>query len=172
MADLPLQNLTVILANLDRLDHQQAILRLTNEYACDSMGNGRPLPDHVLGNLIAGLRAHPTTLVFLAYSDQQAVGIATCFLGFSTFAAKPLINVHDLAVLPDFRGRSVGRQLLKSVEAEARRRGCAKLTLEVQENNTRARGLYESSGFAQATYGPDTGGSLFYSKPLSCDSPT
>jgi GNAT superfamily N-acetyltransferase len=158
--------IVVVPADLANSAHQQAILRLTNEYACDPMGNGHPLPDEVLQNLITGLKEHPTTLIFVAYIDEKPVGIATCFVGFSTFAAKPLINVHDLAVTSEYRGCGVGRALLMAVEEEARRRDCAKLTLEVQENNQPARGLYESVGFAQAVYGAKTGGSLFYSKPL------
>jgi ribosomal protein S18 acetylase RimI-like enzyme len=98
--------------------------------------------------------------------DETAVGIATCFLGFSTFAARPLINVHDLAVLPEHRGRGIGRGLLEAVEHCARERGCAKVTLEVQENNSPARRLYKRMGFAQAVYAEDTGGALFYAKTL------
>lgn len=43
---------------------------------------------------------------------------------------------------------------------------CCKLTLEVQENNHRARRVYEAAGFAQALYQEEAGGSLFYSKPI------
>jgi len=42
-----------------------------------------------------------------------------CFRGFSTFAAAPLINVHDLAVVPGFRGQGIGRRLLEAVEMYA-----------------------------------------------------
>ncbi|MBK7975719.1 MAG: GNAT family N-acetyltransferase [Deltaproteobacteria bacterium] len=86
-------------------------------------------------------------------------------LGFSTFAARPLINVHDLAVLPEYRGHGIGRALLRAVERAARERGCVKLTLEVQENNQRARSVYAAAGFAQAEYGA-SGGALFCSKRL------
>ena len=48
-----------------------------------------------------------------------------------------------------------------------RERGCVKVTLEVQENNHRAREVYSAAGFAQAVCGPATGGSLFYSKTLA-----
>jgi ribosomal protein S18 acetylase RimI-like enzyme len=130
------------------------------------MGNGRPLPPDVLARLIPGLREHPTTIIFLAYVDETAVGIATCFLGFSTFAARPLINIHDLAVLPEHRGEGIGRSLLEAVERKARALGCAKVTLEVQEHNVLARRLYEAAGFANVIYGEVTGGSLFYGKSL------
>jgi ribosomal protein S18 acetylase RimI-like enzyme len=159
----------VVTADLERPDHQEAIVAMTAAYALDNMGNGGPLSREVLARLVPGLRSHPTTLVFLAYVDGVAVGIATCFLGFSTFAARPLINIHDLAVLPEHRGRGIGRALLRAVELAARERDCVKVTLEVQENNHRARQLYERAGLAQAVYGDTTGGSLFYSKRLSDD---
>ena len=44
--------------------------------------------------------------------------------------------------------------------------GPVKLTLEVQENNHRARGIYTAAGFARMAYVPDAGGSLFFTKPL------
>lgn len=158
--------LTVTQADLSLPQHQRDILAMTAAYAHDAMGNGGPLPAEVMERLIQGLREHPTTIVFLAHLGEQAVGIATCFVGFSTFAARPLINIHDLAVRAEHRGVGVGRALLQAVEQTARERGCAKLTLEVQENNTRARHIYESAGFAQAVYGDSTGGSLFYAKVL------
>jgi ribosomal protein S18 acetylase RimI-like enzyme len=157
----------IVEADLDRPDHQQAVLDLTDAYAADAMGSGRPLPTVVRAALVPGLRNHPTTLIFLAYQAVRPIGIATCFRGFSTFAARGLVNVHDLAVLPGYRGRGVGRELLAAVERKARALGCCKLTLEVQEGNRRARALYESAGFAQAVYAEDAGGALFFSKPLS-----
>ena len=156
----------IVEADLDRADHQRDVVALTNAYASDAMGNGAPLPPDVLARLVPGLRAQPTTLVLLAYVGGTAVGIATCFGGFSTFAARPLINIHDLAVLPAYRGRGIGRLLLDEVARKATERGCCKVSLEVQENNTQARAVYEKAGFSQAIYGQHTGGSLFYTRPL------
>lgn len=156
----------IIEADLDCVTHQQAVVELIDAYAADPMGNGRPLPPEVRGNLIDGLRRHPTTLIFLAWQDGRAVGIAVCFRGFSTFHARPLLNIHDLAVLPDCRGGGIGRRLLEAVAEKAAQLDCCKLTLEVLENNHRARHLYEAAGFAQARYHESAGGSLFYAKPL------
>lgn len=163
------ESFQVRLANLENQLDQQAILELTNHYACDEMAGGSPLPQATIENLIQGLREHPTTIVFLAWLGEEAIGIATCFLGFSTFAAKSLINIHDLAVRREHQGKGVGRALLRAVELEAQRRGCVKLTLEVLENNRKARGLYESLGFAQAVYSSTSGGGLFYSKAVSSE---
>lgn len=160
------EEVQIVEADLDRVEHQRDVQFLTAAYALDPMGNGGPLPTDVLERLVAGLRSHPTTLIFLAYDRGRAVGLATCFRGFSTFAALPIINISDFAVLPDYRGQGIGRQLLTAVENKARELGCCRITLEVQENNEAARRIYERSGFAQAVYGPTTGGSLYYWKPL------
>jgi GNAT superfamily N-acetyltransferase len=161
-----MEPIEIVEAELSRTAHQHAVVELINAYAADPMGNGKPLALEVRNALIPGLRQHPTTLIFLAYQGDDAIGIAVCFLGFSTFAAQPLINIHDLAVLPGYRGLGIGRQLLEAVERKARSLGCCKLTLEVLEHNHRARRVYEAAGFAQATYREEAGGTWFLAKPL------
>jgi GNAT superfamily N-acetyltransferase len=138
---------TITEANLSDAAHQRDVLALTAAYARDPMGNGAPLPQETLERLIIGLQSHPTTLIFLAHDRDRSIGIATCFRGFSTFAARPLINIHDLAVLPEYRGRGVGRRLLEAVEQKARELGCCKITLEVLQHNERARRVYAQFGF-------------------------
>ena len=134
-------------ADLDDPAHQRAVLDLINAYALDPMGAGATLPEDVRRDLISGLRAHPTTRIFVAFDAAAPIGIAVCFQGFSTFHARPLINIHDLAVLPAYRGRGVGQSLLEAVEAAARASNCCKLTLEVRDDNMRARRLYAAHGF-------------------------
>jgi ribosomal protein S18 acetylase RimI-like enzyme len=138
---------TVIEADLDAPRHQEAVVSLINAYARDPMGDGRDLPAEVRQRLIPGLRRHPTTLTFLAFDGERPAGIAVCFLGFSTFAARPLINIHDLAVIPEYRSQGVGRLLLEQVEAQGRKLGCCKLTLEVRDDNHHAQRLYQKLGF-------------------------
>jgi ribosomal protein S18 acetylase RimI-like enzyme len=156
----------VVEADLSGAEHQAATLELLDAYARDPMGNGAPLAADVRLRLIPGLREHPTTLVFLAYGGGDAAGLAVCFRGFSTFAARPLINIHDLVVLANHRGQGIGGRLLEAVARKGRASGCCKLTLEVQENNHLARRLYEAAGFSQVVYQPDAGGALFLSKAL------
>jgi len=145
--------------------HCAGIVDVLDSYASDPVGGGKPLSRDVRERLVAGLRDHPTALVLLAFADQRPVGVAVCFFGFSTFAARPLLNIHDLAVVPDCRGNGIGRALLSAAEAHARRRGCCKLTLEVQDDNRRARALYESFGFADFIVG-NSAPTRFLSKPL------
>jgi GNAT superfamily N-acetyltransferase len=157
---------TIVEADLERGDHQRDVVAMTQAYALDAMGNGRPLPKEVVERLVPALREHPTTIILLAFSEGRAVGIATCFLGLSTFTARPIINIHDLAVIPECRGRGIARLLLEAVERNARNRGCSKVTLEVQDGNAKAKRVYEAAGFSGAMYGQTTGGALFYTKVL------
>ncbi len=146
-----------------------AIVAMMDAYCSDPMGDGKPLSDFARENLSGGLRNHPTTLIFLVLQETLPRGIATCFGGFSTFAARPLLNISDFYIEPAFRGHGLGRWLLAAIENEARRMGCCKLTLEVQENNPRARSIYSRFEFAQAVYAADAegGGSLYMVKPLA-----
>src|SRR5207244_11212217 len=100
--------------------------------------------------LIPGLQRHPTTVVFLAWHADAPVGIAICFVGFSTFMARPLLNIHDLAVLPAYRRQGVGRLLLERVAAKGQELGCCKLTLEVRADNHSAQRLYQAGGLDTA----------------------
>jgi hypothetical protein len=96
-------SLQIVEADLSREAHQCDVVAMIDAYARDPMGNDGPLPEDVYARLVDGLRSHPTTLIYLAYLSGDAVGIATCFVGFSTFYAKPLINIHDLGVVAPFR---------------------------------------------------------------------
>ncbi|MGI9428623.1 MAG: GNAT family N-acetyltransferase [Bythopirellula sp.] len=156
----------VVEADLENAEHVQAILQLLNTYAQEPLISGKPLAERVRCELIDGLQQHPTTVVLLAYQDQQAVGIAVCFVGFSTFAARPLLNIHDFAVLAEFRGQGIGRELLAATERKALELGCCKLTLEVDGNNFAARRVYESFGFDSTQHVEDNGQALFFKKQL------
>ena len=163
-----MHEIEIVKADLSNARHQCAIVSMMDAYSADPMGDAKPLSDYARQNLIPGLREHPTSLVFLAIDGDHPCGIATCFRGFSTFAAKPLVNISDFYVDPTFRGRGIGRMLLDAIFDEAVSTGCCKLTLEVQQNNSRARSIYGKFGFTQAVYAADSegGGSLYMVKPI------
>lgn len=154
----------IVKADLGNAAHAAALFETLNAYASDAMGGGKQLPDFVRDNLASELKKRPTAHVFLAFDGDLAAGLATCIEGFSTFACKPLLNIHDLAVMPQYRGRGVARNLLARVEEEARALGCCKVTLEVLEGNTVARSLYRSCGFDGYELKPETGKAMFMQK--------
>src|SRR2546426_12588934 len=139
--------ISIILADLSKPAHQTAIIELLDMYCRDQFGDCKPLSADARESLIPGLIKHGGARVFLAYDGQHPLGVAICFIGFSSFRGKPLINIHDVAVSPAARGQGIGRKLLAAVEAEARTLGCCKVTLEVRSDNVRAMGLYRSVGF-------------------------
>ena len=156
----------VIQANLEDISHQQVVLEMVRAFAQDTMADGKGLPSETEERLIEGLRKHPAKLIFIAFDGNQAVGISICFLGFSTFLAKPLINIHDVYVKREHRRKGIGKMLLQAVEERAIELGCGKLTLEVEENNHKALALYHSFGFDKAEYSAEAGTVLFRQKML------
>jgi GNAT superfamily N-acetyltransferase len=92
--------------------------------------------------------------------------MATLIEGFSTFAAAPLLNIHDMVVAPSHRRRGISHALLSGAEDEARRRGCCKLTLEVLSENHAAKQSYRAFGFDDYTLEPGAGHALFWQKAL------
>ena len=157
---------TIALADYaDPLDAAD-VVRLTDGYARDPMGGGEPLPSEVRERLVAGLAAQPGAFSLIARVDGEPAGIANCFNGFSTFSARPLVNVHDLGVLAHYRGRGVGRALLAAIEEEARKRGACKVTLEVLSGNERAKALYAAAGFQGYGLDPAAGTAQFWAKKL------
>ena len=159
-------SIRIVEADLSLAEHQEAVLAMVDAYSRDAMGNGKPLDQDVRTRLIPGLRRHPTTLIFLAFDGIQPIGAAVCFIGFSSFAAKPIINIHDFVVLPASRGKGIGRRLLEAVEAKARELGCCKLTLEVMDKNHQAIRMYQAAGFERYSLQEEAGVAIFMSKPL------
>jgi len=156
----------IIDADLSREDHQTAIITMLDAYMRDPMGGNISMPESTRRNLIPGLRAHPACYIFLAYSNEAPVGLAICFLGFSSFSARPLINIHDLFVDFSVRGKGVGRKLLERIETKARELNCVRITLEVREDNQPARTLYRKVGFDRVVAGPNQIPMEIWRKPL------
>ena len=159
-------NLSVIPADLDNPDHATSLLTLLDHYARDPMGGGAGLSAHAKATLIERLRQIPHFYGALAFVDGHAVGLIHCFFGFSTFVAEPLLNIHDIVVHADHRGRGVGQALLAHAEAVAKETGCCKLTLEVLSNNLAALKTYQGAGFAPYVLDPKVGSALFLQKKL------
>ncbi len=159
-----MSDIQIIEADLGRAAHAAAVIDLIDGYARTPFGQGRPLSQAVRDRLIGQLRSHPTTRIFLAQTGEAFVGIAACFAGFSTFAARPLLNVHDIYVREDQQGRGIGRRLLEAVERAARAGGCCKITLEVMDANPKACELYQRCGFELGEIGRDA--HRFLSKKL------
>ncbi|RTE86677.1 MULTISPECIES: GNAT family N-acetyltransferase [Gammaproteobacteria] len=154
--------------NIERVDyanekHASALLDMLNHYAEDPMGGGESLSAATKAKLISEMAKRDTVFSFLAWNDDgEAIGIVNCVEGFSTFAAKPLCNVHDIAVREGYRGQGIAQKLFDAVKAEAASRGCCKLTLEVLSGNEPARLSYKKYGFKPYELDPEMGQAEFW----------
>ena len=139
--------ISVVDAELDRPEHCDGLVAILDEYARLPHIAGRGLPVDVIENLTSRLARTSGKQILLAIDGEKVVGVAVCFEAFSTFAGRPLLNIHDLAVTAEYRGQGVGTMLLDAVAQRARELGCCRVTLEVDTENPGAKKLYERSGF-------------------------
>jgi len=141
--------------------HLTALVDLLNHYMTDPMGEAPPLNKLQQLRLVDGLSNHPAALVLFVLYEVEIVGLATCFINFSTFNVKSYLYIHDIVVYADFRNKGLGKALMeKLIEISTEREYC-KITLEVREDNFQAQGLYYSLGFEECTPGM-----LFWTKKL------
>jgi len=87
--------------------------------------------------------------VVIASYEGEPAGFALFFHNFSTFLGRPGIYLEDLFVIPDLRGRGIGRLLLSFLARLAVERGCGRLEWWVLDSNEPAIRFYERLG-AQA----------------------
>jgi ribosomal protein S18 acetylase RimI-like enzyme len=165
----PIDSIRVCRADYSNPGHAAALVAMLDAYARDAMGGGDALSEFARLNVVDGLARLPQAFSVLAFAgegEETPVGLVNCMQGFSTFACKPLVNVHDLAVASAYRGQRIGERMLALVEAIARDRGACKLTLEVLSGNASAMRLYTRTGFAQYALDPAAGQAGFMQKWL------
>ncbi len=75
-------------------------------------------------------------------------------------------HLEELYVVPERRGRGLGRALLEAAMDHARERGAVRIDLATSEDDTAARGLYESAGFTNREGGPQGPRMLYYERDL------
>ncbi|MGD9929816.1 MAG: GNAT family N-acetyltransferase [Mangrovibacterium sp.] len=129
--------------------HTRQLIRLLDAYMRDEMGNGAPMPVELAPKIIDGLKGYPGYLGFFALADGQYAALANCNKNFSTFKAKPLLNIHDFVVHPDYRGKGVGRFLLDAMAGYARENDFCRINLEVRHDNLSAQKLYQKAGYSE-----------------------
>jgi ribosomal protein S18 acetylase RimI-like enzyme len=150
----------------DYLDKEQSIDigYLLDAYSKDQMGGSQPLPESVRSNLANELSKLPHAFSIICYVNNKPAGLVNCFEAFSTFKCKPLINIHDVVVVNEFRGLDLSQQMLSKVEEIAKLKGCCKITLEVLEGNKVAQNSYIKFGFAGYELDPIMGKALFWQR--------
>ncbi len=161
--------LTIRTVDFDDPQQTTDFLFLLDHYMRGPTGNGRPMDDALRARLPDELKRRPTVLCHVGYLDdaggvRRPVGLINCVEGFSTFAGRPLLNIHDIVVHEDYRRRGFASELLAHAEAVARARGCCKLTLEVLTGNRGAYDAYVAFGFRAYELDPAMGAATFMEK--------
>ena len=82
----------------------------------------------------------------LAYYNDLPVGFAIYFHNFSTFLGKKGLYLEDLFVLPEYRGKGIGKQMLKHLSKLALERDCGRFEWAVLDWNDPALKFYEKLG--------------------------
>ena len=84
--------------------------------------------------------------VVMGYSGTEPAGFAVFFHNYSTFLGRSGLYLEDLFVLPEWRGRGLGRALLGYVARIAVARGYGRLEWSVLDRNEPAIRFYRALG--------------------------
>ena len=84
--------------------------------------------------------------VLFAVLEGREVGFALFFHNFSTFLGRAGLYLEDLFVLPEVRGRGVGKAILQRLAALAVDRGCGRLEWRCLDWNEPSIAFYRSLG--------------------------
>jgi len=108
-------------------------------------GSAELLAQHLFG-------PRPAAEALVVQQSERLIAFALFFGNYSTFLTCPGLYLEDIFVLPEQRGRGVGKALLRAVARVASERGCGRLEWSVLDWNARAIAFYEGLG---ATVMPD-----------------
>ena len=159
-------SLRIALADYAKAEHMQGLLNVLDDYARSPSGGGEALSPQVWAELPAQLQSCSSAFSLLAWQDEEIVGLMNCFVSLSTFKARPLLNLHDFAVLQNHQGQGIGLAMMAALDEEAKKRGACKITLEVLQGNTGAQKLYRRAGYQGYELSAEMGHALFWEKAL------
>jgi len=85
--------------------------------------------------------------MMLALASDEVIG--WCDIRREFFPSRAHRGTLGMGLLPEWRGRGVGRRLLEATLVQARRSGFKRIELDVHADNPRAIALYEKAGFVR-----------------------
>jgi ribosomal-protein-alanine N-acetyltransferase len=97
---------------------------------------------------------NPISYWLVAVENGQVLGYVGSQYGYGE------ADMMNLAVVPDFRNRGIGQQLVMELISHLADLHVKSLTLEVRQSNAAAISLYEKMGFQQVGLRPN-----YYQKP-------
>lgn len=141
------RNISFEFCDFENPAHLATLAMLVDAYKADPMGDSPQLSKLQQLRLVDGLASHPKTLVVFVLWNNEVAGFSVCFENFSTFRVKSYLYVHDFFVLTKYRGKGIAKSMMQELLSISKERGYCKVTLEVREDNSVAKSLYNSFGF-------------------------
>ncbi len=102
-------------------------------------GSPELLKEHLFGE-------RPFAEAIVAEYGGEVVGFGLFFHNYSTFLTRPGIYLEDLFVLPEYRGRGIGKKLITYLAGLAVERNCGRLEWSVLDWNSPAIAFYKGIG--------------------------
>ena len=158
--------ITYTLADVAEKTQAEALIRLLNAYANEPEGGSQPLPEFTRNNLAQTLAQKNDCSIIFANDEKQVIGICIGFDAFSTFACKPILNIHDVYVDPKYRGQGIAGKMIQHVKKIAQNKNYCKITLEVLSQNNGAKSAYKKIGFKPYQLDKLYGAAEFWQKKL------
>lgn len=93
-----------------------------------------------------GFGDNPLFYCILAEIEDKVVGLALYFLTYSTWQGKPGVYLEDLFVLPEHRGKGIGKQLMKAVAKHGVEMNCTRMSWQVLDWNKPSIKFYDACG--------------------------
>jgi ribosomal protein S18 acetylase RimI-like enzyme len=122
-----------------------AIVRLCEEHAAYEGADYSP--EGTAEQLALHLFSSKKTLQCIVVEhEKNLVGYATCMLEFSTWDASFYMHMDCLYLQEGYRGKGIGKQLLRQVAKEAHRQGCTLVQWQTPESNANAIDFYHRMG--------------------------
>ena len=140
----------------------EAIGRLLHDFNSE-YGDPSPGPEAV-AERVRELLAAGEIAVLLGGSDPDGLAL----LRFRPALWKKALDCYleELYVVPDRRGRGLGRALMEAAIELARQEGAGDMHLGTSEDDVAARALYESLGFTNREGRPDGPVMFYYEREL------
>lgn len=92
--------------------------------------------------------------IFIALEGEQALGMVNLLYSISTALGAPVALLEDMVVAGQARNAGVGARLIEAAIAQARTRGCRRITLLTDRDNLDAQRFYARHGFAASSMLP------------------
>jgi GNAT superfamily N-acetyltransferase len=142
LTDLRIDGLRIAPASERDVPTVHRLIRALAEYerlSHEAVGTETDLRESLFGS-------RPYAEAVVAWIGTEPVGFALWFHNYSTFLARPGLYLEDLFVVPEWRGRGIGRALIVHLAGVAVERRCGRMEWAVLDWNESAIRFYRSLG--------------------------